>query len=103
MERPPEQGSMIIPGHVFDPHLALTSLDSYAESPGHLPPVSFMSLSPCSCVLAAKSSCFFQPWMLQAVLSAQLFPPRTGCCVPPHPSARETVKHKAAAMTPETG
>lgn len=30
MERPPEQGSMIIPGHVFDPHLALTSLDSYA-------------------------------------------------------------------------
>lgn len=89
------------PSHVFGPHL--TPLDLYAESPGHLQPVSFMPLSPCCCALAAKTCCFFQPWMLPAVVSVQLFPARTGCRVPPYPSARETVKHEAAAMTPETG
>lgn len=41
--------------------------------------------------------------MLQAAVSVWPFPARTGCCVPPLPSTRETVRHKAAAMTPETG
>lgn len=100
---PPEQASMLDSGHVFDPHLTLISLDLYAESTGYLQPVSFMSLSPCPCALAAKTCCFFQPWMLQAVVSVQESPARTGCRVPPCPSARETVKHEAAAMTPETG
>lgn len=59
MQVPPEQASMPDPGHMSDPHLTLTSLDLYAESPGHLQPVSFMSLSPCSCALSAKSCWFF--------------------------------------------
>lgn len=104
MQVPPEKASMPDPGHVFDPHLTLASLDLYPESTGHLQPVSFISLSLCSCALAAKTCCFFfQPWMLPAVVSVQLFPARTGCSVPPCPSARETVKHEGAAMTPETG
>lgn len=102
MQVPPEQASMPDPGHMSDPHLTLTSLDLYAESPGHLQPVSFMSLSPCSCALSAKSCCFFQPWMLPAAVAVWLFPARTGCRVPPCPSLRETVKHEAAVMTPET-
>lgn len=97
------QASMPDPGHVFDPHLTFTSLDLYPESTGHLQPVSFISLSTCSCALAAKTCCFFQPWMLPAAVSVQLFPARTGCRVPLCPSARETVKHEAAAMTPQTG
>lgn len=59
MQVPPEKASMPDPGHVFDPHLTLASLDLYPESTGHLQPVSFISLSLCSCALAAKTCCFF--------------------------------------------
>lgn len=102
MQVPSEQASMSALGHVFDPYLSLIYLDLYTETAGHLPPMSFVSLFPCSCALAANSCFFFQPWMLQAVVSV-LFSAKTGCLVPPCLSARETVKREAAAMTLGTG
>ncbi|RLW04048.1 hypothetical protein DV515_00006041, partial [Chloebia gouldiae] len=56
---PSEQASMPDPGHVFDPHLTLTSLDLYAESPRHLQPVSFMSLTPLLWCFICKDPLFF--------------------------------------------
>lgn len=46
---------MPAPGCVVDPHLSPTSLDLYAESPGHLPPVSSVPFSP----LLLRFSCNF--------------------------------------------